>query len=79
MASASAGQADTFPKLLLRNARERGGRVAFRHKDLGIWQSWTWAEVTEQVRGGRSILGLYPATDPQTLTDFSEWRKKSGR
>lgn len=50
MASASAGQADTFPKLLLRNERERGGRVAFRHKDLGIWQSWSWAEVTEQVR-----------------------------
>src|SRR5919108_2824829 len=24
--------------------------------------------VTEQVRAGRSILGLYPATDPQTLT-----------
>lgn len=35
--------------------------------------------VTEQVRGGRSILGLYPATDPQTLTDFAEWRKKNGR
>ena len=61
MASASAGQADTFPKLLLRNARERGGRVAFRHKDLGIWQSWNWAEVTEQVRGfarGLQTLGL---------------------
>jgi regulator of RNase E activity RraA len=35
--------------------------------------------VTGQVRGGRSILGLYPATDPQTLTDFAEWRKKNGR
>ncbi len=35
--------------------------------------------VTEQVRGGRSILGLYPATDEQTLTDFSAWRKKQGR
>ena len=35
--------------------------------------------VTEQVRGGRSILGLYPATDPQTPTDFAEWRKKNGR
>jgi regulator of RNase E activity RraA len=35
--------------------------------------------VTEQVRGGRSILGLYPATDPQTLTDFAAWRKKNGR
>lgn len=35
--------------------------------------------VTEQVRGGRSILGLYPATDEQTLTDFAAWRKEKGR
>ena len=35
--------------------------------------------VTEQVRGGRSILGLYPATDPQTMTDFADWRKRNGR
>ena len=61
MASASAGQADTFPKLIVRNARERGGRTAFRHKDLGIWQSWTWAEVAEQIRAyaqGLKDLGL---------------------
>ena len=35
--------------------------------------------VTGEVRKGRSILGLYPATDPQTLVDFAEWRKKNGR
>src|ERR1044072_3373765 len=35
--------------------------------------------VTEEVGKGRGIFGLYPATDPQTLTDFAEWRKKSGR
>ena len=35
--------------------------------------------VTESVRGGRSILGLYPATDDQTLTDFAAWRKKNNR
>src|SRR5712671_5412634 len=35
--------------------------------------------VTEQVRGGRSILGLYPATDEQTPKDFAAWRKKHGR
>lgn len=61
MASASAGQADTFPKLIVRNARERGGRTAFRHKDLGIWQSWTWAEVAGQIRAyaqGLKDLGL---------------------
>jgi regulator of RNase E activity RraA len=35
--------------------------------------------VTEQVLAGRSILGLYPATDPQTTVDFQAWRKKNGR
>lgn len=35
--------------------------------------------VLEQVQGGRSILGLYPATDPQTKVDFEAWRKKNGR
>ena len=30
--------------------------------------------VAEQVLGGRSILGLYPATDEQTKVDFAAWR-----
>jgi len=36
--------------------------------------------VTEQVlKGDRSIIGLYPATDPETLTQFEAWRKEKGR
>jgi regulator of RNase E activity RraA len=35
--------------------------------------------VTEQVHKGKSILGLYPATDDQTLVDFAAWRKAMGR
>src|SRR3978361_1236759 len=35
--------------------------------------------VTEQVQKGRSIVGLYPATDAQTLVDFAAWRKAKGR
>jgi regulator of RNase E activity RraA len=35
--------------------------------------------VTEQVRGGRSILGLYPATDEKTVGDFAAWRKIKNR
>ncbi len=35
--------------------------------------------VTEQVRKGKSILGLYPATDEQTSVDFTAWRKQNGR
>ena len=35
--------------------------------------------VTEQVRRRRSIFGLYPVTDEQTLVDFAAWRKANGR
>ncbi len=35
--------------------------------------------VSEKVLEGRSILGLYPATDPQTKPDFEAWRKQNGR
>ena len=30
--------------------------------------------VTEEVMKGRSILGLYPATDEHTLSEFAAWR-----
>ncbi len=53
--------ADTFPKLLLHNAVSRGSRPAIRLKDLGIWQTWTWAEVLEEIRPfsiGLATLGL---------------------
>jgi long-chain acyl-CoA synthetase len=56
-----AARADTFPKLLIRNARRYAGRPAYRHKDLGIWQVWTWAQVEEEARAyaaGLSRLGL---------------------
>jgi long-chain acyl-CoA synthetase len=52
---------DTFPKLLLRNARVYATRPAFRHKDLGIWQTWSWAQVLDAVRAyavGLHRLGL---------------------
>ena len=54
-------EADTFPKLLVRNARSFGDRPAMRHKDLGIWQTWTWAQVLDEVRAyavGLHRLGL---------------------
>jgi len=55
------GGADTFPKLLVRNAKNWASRPAFRHKDLGIWQVWTWSQVLDQVRAfsiGLAELGL---------------------
>jgi long-chain acyl-CoA synthetase len=41
---------DTFPKLLLDHARRHGARPAMREKDLGIWQSWSWAEAAREVQ-----------------------------
>ncbi|HEV2558117.1 MAG TPA: AMP-binding protein [Microvirga sp.] len=61
MTTAQAAQDDTFPKLIVRNGQIRPNRTAFRHKDLGIWQSWTWGEVHEIVRAyaaGLKALGL---------------------
>ena len=51
---------DTFPKLLVENARLRGGREASREKDYGFWLSWTWSQVAQQVRAlacGMAALG----------------------
>ena len=61
MALGAAGQADTFAKLLIRNADLYGARPAMRHKDLGIWQSWTWQDTLAIVRAyavGLRKLGL---------------------
>ncbi len=52
---------DTFPKLLIHNAETLRGRPAIRHKDLGIWQTWTWDRMLDEVRAfsiGLSELGL---------------------
>ena len=35
--------------------------------------------VQEKVMEGRSILGLYPATEEKTRTDFAAWRKERNR
>ena len=50
VANDAAAEADTFPKLLIHNARVRGDKPALRHKDLGIWQTWTWSQVLDEVR-----------------------------
>jgi long-chain acyl-CoA synthetase len=42
--------AATFPRLLLKHAAEIPRHPATREKDLGIWQSWTWAQVAAEVR-----------------------------
>ena len=51
----------TFPQYLLLNASRFADRTATRHKDLGIWQSWTWKEQLEEIRAfsiGLQELGV---------------------
>src|SRR5210317_510210 len=52
---------DTFPKLLQSHVKSRPARPAMREKDLGIWQSWSWAEAASEIRAlacGLASLGL---------------------
>ena len=52
---------DTFPKLLHSHVKLRPDQDAIREKDLGIWQSWTWAEAAAEIRAlacGLASLGL---------------------
>jgi long-chain acyl-CoA synthetase len=53
----------TFPALVLHHAKVRGARPAMREKDLGIWQTMTWADVALHVRAlgnGLAALGVRP-------------------
>src|SRR5471032_1692075 len=43
------GSGDTFPKLLMGHARDRGDHTAIREKALGIWQGCSWAEVRDEI------------------------------
>ena len=51
----------SVPALLHRNATEFATSPAYREKEYGIWQSWTWAETLEEVEAlamGLVDLGL---------------------
>ncbi len=45
----TAGALDTVPRLLARNATKYPDAPAYREKEFGIWQSWTWAETAAEV------------------------------
>jgi long-chain acyl-CoA synthetase len=52
---------DTFPKLLFSNALKRGSKTAIREKNFGIWQSWTWKQMADEIRSlacGLAALGV---------------------
>ena len=57
MEETSTTGSSTFPRMLLQHARLRPQQPAFREKDLGIWQTWSWAQVADEVRA--LACGLY--------------------
>jgi len=48
--ASSNGQPNTFADYLILNATRFAERPAFRHKDHGIWKTWSWAEAFEEIR-----------------------------
>ena len=58
MAHSPAATADltSVPRLLARNARDFANKPAYREKEFGIWQSWTWAEAADEIEA--LALGL---------------------
>ncbi len=54
--TSNAADLASIPALLARNAHKFGASIAYREKEFGIWQSWTWIEVAEEVRA--TALGL---------------------
>ena len=39
----------SLPALLARNAKLYGSKAAYREKEFGIWQTWSWAQALEEV------------------------------
>ena len=50
MVNTAYSTAETFPRCLLDQAQRNSGKPAIREKYLGIWQTWTWSEVSDEVR-----------------------------
>jgi long-chain acyl-CoA synthetase len=61
MTAASTSDQDTFPKLLAGLAAARPRAPAYREKEYGIWQTYDWAHVAQQVNrlaAGLAALGF---------------------
>ena len=40
----------SLPALFARNAEQYGRKTAYREKEFGIWQTWTWSEAYEETQ-----------------------------
>ena len=53
----------SLPALMRRNAASFGSLAAFREKEFGIWQTWSWAKALEEAENfalGLIELGIQP-------------------
>ena len=53
----------SIPALLARNVASFGDKAAYREKEFGIWQSWTWAQAADEIDAlamGLLTLGAQP-------------------
>ena len=57
--SQAAGGLTSIPALLQRNASEFGNRPAYREKEFGIWQCWTWSEAKREINNlARGLINM---------------------
>ena len=52
---------ETLPNLLARNVARYPDKPAYREKEFGIWQSWTWSQAAKEIENfacGLADLGL---------------------
>ena len=65
MSGTPKGEHDLYslPALLRRNGQVHADAPAYREKEFGIWQSWTWSETRDEIEAlalGMLDLGLAP-------------------
>ncbi|MFK7875769.1 MAG: AMP-binding protein [Paracoccaceae bacterium] len=61
--SSDAGGFASIPALLHRNAKTFGDKPAYREKEFGIWQSWSWSDTETEIENlalGLLALGVAP-------------------
>lgn len=57
--SQAAGGLASIPALLQRNAQRFADKPAYREKEFGIWQTWTWKDVQREVDNlARGLINL---------------------
>jgi len=59
----NANELASIPALLRRNAKNFGNSAAFREKEFGIWQTWSWSKALDEAENfalGLIELGVQP-------------------